>query len=157
MRAGQQAAAADDSVASTQMRADLAIRSWLQSQRISADGLVLENGSGLSRLERATPRRWQPCCRPAYAAHGCRNSLAALPIAGTDGTMRKRLKESPATRRARIKTGTLNGITAIAGYVYDAANQPCVVVAFLNDEHVAGGVGRNVLDGLIEWVARSAP
>jgi D-alanyl-D-alanine carboxypeptidase/D-alanyl-D-alanine-endopeptidase (penicillin-binding protein 4) len=139
------------------MRADLAIRSWLQSQRISADGLVLENGSGLSRLERATPAQmaavlqaglrspWMPEF-PCHAAHRRHRWHHAQTPQG-----------SPATRRARIKTGTLNGITAIAGYVYDAANQPCVVVAFLNDEHVAGGVGRNVLDGLIEWVARSAP
>lgn len=148
---------ADDSVASTPMRADLAIRSWLQAQRISADGLVLENGSGLSRLERATPAQMAAVLQAGLRSPWMPEFLATLPIAGTDGTMRKRLKDSPATRRARIKTGTLNGITAIAGYVYDAANQPCVVVAFLNDEHVAGGAGRNVLDGLIEWVARSAP
>ena len=148
---------ADDSVASTPMRADLAIRSWLQAQRISADGLVLDNGSGLSRLERATPAQMAAVLQAGLRSPWMPEFLATLPIAGTDGTMRKRLKDSPAARRARIKTGTLNGITAIAGYVYDAANQPCVVVAFLNDEHVAGGAGRNVLDGLIEWVARSAP
>ncbi len=148
---------ADESVASTPMRADLAIRSWLQAQRIDATGLVLENGSGLSRLERATPAQLAAVLQAGLRSPWMPEFLASLPIAGTDGTMRRRLKDGPATRRARIKTGTLNGITAIAGYVYDASNQPCIVVAFLNDEHVAGGAGRTVLDGLIDWVARAAP
>jgi D-alanyl-D-alanine carboxypeptidase/D-alanyl-D-alanine-endopeptidase (penicillin-binding protein 4) len=82
--------------------------------------------------------------------------LSSLPIAATDGTMRRRLKESPAAQRARIKTGSLSGVIAIAGYVQDANNQPVVVVAILNDEHVANGAGRAVLDALIDWVARSA-
>ena len=81
--------------------------------------------------------------------------LSSLPIAAVDGTMRKRLKDGPAALRARIKTGSLNGVIAIAGYVPDANNQLCVVVAILNDEHVANGAGRTVLDGVIDWVARS--
>ena len=81
--------------------------------------------------------------------------LASMPIAATDGTMRRRLKDSPAALRARIKTGTLKGVIAIAGYVQDANNQPVIVVAMLNDEHVANGAGRAVLDALIDWVARS--
>ena len=37
----------------------------------------------------------------------------------------------------------------------DAGNQPVIVVAMLNDERVANGAGRSVLDALIDWVARS--
>jgi D-alanyl-D-alanine carboxypeptidase/D-alanyl-D-alanine-endopeptidase (penicillin-binding protein 4) len=81
--------------------------------------------------------------------------MSSLPIAAADGTMRKRLKDSPAALRARVKTGSLNGVIAIAGYVPDANNQLCVVVAILNDEHVANGAGRAVLDGVIDWVTRS--
>ena len=69
--------------------------------------------------------------------------------------MRRRLKDSPAAMRARIKTGTLKGVIAVAGYVQDAGNQPVIVVAMLNDERVANGAGRAVLDALIDWVARS--
>ncbi|OEZ61387.1 D-alanyl-D-alanine carboxypeptidase/D-alanyl-D-alanine-endopeptidase [Duganella sp. HH105] len=145
----------DGNLASTPMRAESAIRAWLQTQRIDANGLVFDNGSGLSRTERATPAQLAGVLQAGLKSLWMPEFLSSLPIAATDGTMRKRLKDSPAALRARIKTGSLKSVIAIAGYVTDANNQPCIVVAILNDEHVANGAGRTVLDGVIDWVARS--
>ncbi|MQA38219.1 D-alanyl-D-alanine carboxypeptidase/D-alanyl-D-alanine endopeptidase [Rugamonas aquatica] len=145
----------DGSLASTPMRAESAIRAWLQTQRIDANGLVFDNGSGLSRTEHATPAQLAGVLQAGLKSLWMPEFLSSLPIAATDGTMRKRLKDSPAALRARIKTGSLKSVIAIAGYVTDANNQPCIVVAILNDEHVANGAGRTVLDGVIDWVARS--
>ena len=152
---GSRPIAADGSQASTAMRAETTIRGWLQSHRIDGNGLVLDNGAGLSRLERATPAQLAGVLQAGLKSLWMPEFLSSLPIAATDGTMRRRLKESPAAQRARVKTGSLNGVVAIAGYVPDANNQPVVVVAILNDEHVANGAGRAVLDALIDWVARS--
>jgi len=152
---GSRPIAPDGSQASTPMRAETAIRGWLQNQRIDANGLVFDNGSGLSRSERATPAQLAGVLQAGLKSLWMPEFLSSLPIAATDGTMRKRLKDSPAALRARIKTGSLKSVIAIAGYVTDANNQPCVVVAILNDEHVANGAGRTVLDGVIDWVARS--
>ncbi|GJJ02393.1 D-alanyl-D-alanine carboxypeptidase [Duganella rhizosphaerae] len=152
---GSRPIAPDGSQASTPMRAETAIRGWLQSQRIDANGLVFDNGSGLSRIERATPAQLAGVLQAGLKSLWMPEFLSSLPIAATDGTMRKRLKDSPAALRARIKTGSLKSVIAIAGYVTDANNQPCIVVAILNDEHVANGAGRTVLDGVIDWVARS--
>lgn len=152
---GSRPIAPDGSAASTPMRAETAIRAWLQTQRIDADGLVFDNGSGLSRTERATPAQLAGVLQAGLKSLWMPEFLSSLPIAATDGTMRKRLKDSPAALRARIKTGSLKSVIAIAGYVTDANNQPCIVVAILNDEHVANGAGRTVLDGVIDWVARS--
>jgi D-alanyl-D-alanine carboxypeptidase/D-alanyl-D-alanine-endopeptidase (penicillin-binding protein 4) len=140
--------------ATTSARAEAAIRSWLQQHQIDSTGLVLDNGSGLSRLERATPAQLAGVLQAGLKSNWMPEFLSSLPIAATDGTMRRRLKDSPAATRARIKTGSLNGVIAIAGYVQDANNQPLVVVALLNDPHVASGAGRAVLDALIDWVAR---
>ncbi|MQA22722.1 D-alanyl-D-alanine carboxypeptidase/D-alanyl-D-alanine endopeptidase [Rugamonas rivuli] len=145
----------DGNLASTPMRAESAIRAWLQTQRIDANGLVFDNGSGLSRTEHATPAQLAGVLQAGLKSLWMPEFLSSLPIAATDGTMRKRLKDSPAALRARIKTGSLKSVIAIAGYVTDANNQPCIVVAILNDEHVANGAGRTVLDGVIDWVARS--
>lgn len=145
----------DGNLASTPMRAESAIRAWLQTQRIDANGLVFDNGSGLSRTERATPAQLAGVLQAGLKSLWMPEFLSSLPIAATDGTMRKRLKDSPAALRARIKTGSLKSVIAIAGYVTDANNQPCIVVAILNDEHVANGAGRTVLDGVIDWVSRS--
>jgi len=138
----------------TSARAEAAIRTWLQQHNIDSTGLVLDNGSGLSRLERATPAQLAGVLQAGLKSNWMPEFLSSLPIAATDGTMRRRLKDSPAAARARIKTGSLNGVIAIAGYVQDANNQPVVVVALLNDPRVAGGAGRAVLDALIDWVAR---
>jgi len=152
---GSRPIAPDGGQASTAMRAETAIRAWLQQHRIDGNGLVLDNGSGLSRVERATAAQLAGVLQAGLASPWMPEFLSSLPIAATDGTMRRRLKESPAAQRARIKTGSLSGVIAIAGYVQDASNQPVVVVAILNDEHVANGAGRAVLDALIDWVARS--
>ncbi|RFP12999.1 MULTISPECIES: D-alanyl-D-alanine carboxypeptidase/D-alanyl-D-alanine-endopeptidase [unclassified Duganella] len=152
---GSRPIAPDGSQASTPMRAETAIRGWLQNQRIDANGLVFDNGSGLSRTERTTPAQLAGVLQAGLKSLWMPEFLSSLPIAATDGTMRKRLKDSPAALRARIKTGSLKSVIAIAGYVTDANNQPCIVVAILNDEHVANGAGRTVLDGVIDWVSRS--
>lgn len=138
----------------TSARADATIRAWLQQHNIDSTDLVLDNGSGLSRTERATATQLAGVLQAGLKSNWMPEFLSSLPIAATDGTMRRRLKDSPAATRARIKTGSLNGVIAIAGYVQDANNQPLVVVAMLNDPRVAGGAGRAVLDALIDWVAR---
>ncbi len=78
--------------------------------------------------------------------------MSSLPIVGVDGTMARRLKDSPAAGRARIKTGTLKNVVAAAGYVQDAGGRWWVVVATIN--HAQAEQGRAVLDAVIDWVAR---
>jgi D-alanyl-D-alanine carboxypeptidase/D-alanyl-D-alanine-endopeptidase (penicillin-binding protein 4) len=77
-----------------------------------------------------------------------------MPIAAVDGTMRRRLADSPAAGRARLKTGTLSDAVALAGYVPDADGRLCVLVAMVNSDRVGNGRGRAVLDALVDWVAR---
>jgi len=64
------------------------------------------------------------------------------------------LKDSPAAQRARMKTGTLKNVVALAGYVPDANGRQCVVVAMINHDLVGDGKGRAVLDALVDWVSR---
>ncbi|HRA79872.1 MAG TPA: D-alanyl-D-alanine carboxypeptidase/D-alanyl-D-alanine-endopeptidase [Thauera sp.] len=117
---------------------------------LDARGLVIENGSGLSRIERisaATLGRmlllaWQRPWMPEY--------ISALPVAGVDGTARRRLRDSPASGYAHIKTGTLNGVRAIAGYVLDRHGRRYVVVMMVNHPEAAASAAAQ--DALLEWV-----
>ncbi len=136
----------------TAARADLAVRQWLQRHNIDDAGVVLENGSGLSRLERISPAQMAAVLQAAGNSPWAPEFLASMPIVGLDGTMRNRLAASPAAYRARIKTGTLKNVTAIAGYVQDADGRPCVVVAMINHD-LANQGGRAALDALIDWVS----
>ena len=134
-------------------RTDLTIRNWMRKQGINDSALVLENGSGLSRTEKISALQMAGVLQAGLRSKWAPEFQASLPIAGVDGTMRRRLKDTPAFERARIKTGALGNVMAIAGYVPDANGQQCIVVAMINSERAGGG--RAALDALIEWVARS--
>jgi len=139
----------------TIIRSDLAVREWMRRHAIDDAGMVLENGSGLSRLERISPLQMAGVLQAGLHSNWAPEFLASLPIVAVDGTMRKRLHDSAAAARARMKTGTLRNVVAIAGYVPDASGQQCVVVAMINSDLVGDGKGRAVLDALVDWVARS--
>ena len=134
---------------STALGADASIRDWFASHGIAAQGLVLENGSGLSRLERISARQLAAVLQVGAASNWYAEFASSLPIVAIDGAMRKRLRDSSVAGRARIKTGTLKDATAVAGYVRDAANQDWIVVAIINDS--AAKKGRATLDALINW------
>lgn len=129
-----------------------AVHDWFAAQGIATDGLVLDNGAGLSRSERIAPAQLAAVLDAAWRGRHAPELLAALPVAGVDGTMSRRLKGTPAEGRARLKTGTLRNVVALAGYVPDASGRTWVVAALLNDEQASKG--RPVLDALIDWIAR---
>lgn len=136
-------------------RADAAVRDWMRGQRIDDTGLVLENGSGLSRIERITPQQMAYLLQAGLRSNWMPEFQASMPIAGIDGTLRRRLQGTPAAGRARLKTGTLRNVVALAGYVPDANGEQNVFVAMVNSEQAGDGRGRAVLDALVDWVARS--
>jgi D-alanyl-D-alanine carboxypeptidase/D-alanyl-D-alanine-endopeptidase (penicillin-binding protein 4) len=131
------------------------VRAWLERKGIDPQGLVLENGSGLSRTERIRPAQLAAVLRAGAASPWAPEFLASLPIVSVDGGMRTRLRDSPAAERGRIKTGTLRDVSAIAGYVKNEADETYIVVAMINDEKAKKQVARPILDALVEWVAAS--
>lgn len=136
----------------TRAAAERVVREWMAVHGIDTKGLVLDNGSGLSRSERVTPAMMAGLLRAGQAGAQAPELLGTLPIAGLDGTLSRRLKDSPAAGRARLKTGTLRDAVGLAGFVPDANGKPWVFVALLNDPHAAAK-GRPVLDALANWVA----
>jgi len=140
---------------STFARADAAVRGWMREQRIDDSGFVIDNGSGLSRIERISAQQMGQLLQAGLRSPWAPEFQASMPIGAVDGTMRRRLQDSPAAGRARLKTGTLRNVTALAGYVPDASGKLCVFVAMVNSEQAGNGRGRAVLDALVDWVARS--
>ena len=147
------AAMAQNPNATTLELAHREVERWLDEQRIDRSGLVLDNGSGLSRSERISPRTLALMLKAAHAGKHAPELLMSLPVAGVDGTLSRRLKGTPAEGWARLKTGTLRNATALAGYVRDTRGDTWVLVAMVNHEQAAKG--RPALDALVEWVAKS--
>ena len=77
--------------------------------------------------------------------------MASLPLAGVDGTLKKRLGNSAASGRAHLKTGYLEDVRAIAGYVLDSRDKRWVVVLLINDPK--SRLGKPAIDALLKWVA----
>ena len=145
------AQAADNPELPTRVLADRAVRQWLAARRIDAPGLVVDNGSGLSRAERITPRALAQVLQAAHQGRWAPELQMSLPLAGVDGTLRNRLTTGPATGQARLKTGLLRDVSALAGYVADPQGRPWVLVAFIN--HPNAVAARPALDALVDWVA----
>ncbi len=139
----------------TAARSEQVVREWLKRQGIDDRGLVLDNGSGLSRTERITPRQLTSVLRAASQSRWAPEFMASLPIIGVDGAMRLRLHQTAAAQRGRFKTGSLRNALSVAGFVPDANNQLCIVVAILNVDDISGAVGRPILDAVIDAVQNS--
>jgi D-alanyl-D-alanine carboxypeptidase/D-alanyl-D-alanine-endopeptidase (penicillin-binding protein 4) len=142
------------SAEATLARSDTVVRNWMRAHGIDDKGLVLENGSGLSRTERISPIQMAGLLQAGLHSPWAPEFQSSMPIVAVDGTMRRRLHGSPAGGRARMKTGTLSTVAALAGYVPDATGKPLVVVAMVNSQLAGNGRGRAVLDALIDWAAR---
>jgi len=139
---------------STNARAEMMIRNWLRAHNIDDNGMVFENGSGLSRVERYSPEQMAGLLKAAQSSLWAPEFLTSLPIAAIDGTMKRRLKDSPAAMHARVKTGSIKNVISVAGYVPDANGQQCIVVVTINHERAGNGNGRAIVDGMIDWVSR---
>lgn len=130
--------------------AEAAVRRWLTSRGLEFPELVLENGAGLSRRERISAAHLAKLLSEAWQSPVMPELMSSLPIVAMDGTMKKRLKENRVAGRAHIKTGYLEGVRAIAGYVLDARGHRQIVVCLIN--HPNARTAQPVLDALLAWV-----
>jgi len=127
-----------------------AIRQWLAARRMAFPELVLENGSGLSRIERLSTKNLAQLLLAGYRSAVMPELVSSLPLVAVDGTMKKRLVSAGVAGQAHIKTGTLSGARAIAGYVLDAKGRMMVVVCIVNDARAQGAQAAQ--DALLRWV-----
>ncbi len=127
-----------------------AIQAWLNQNGLNFNELVIENGSGLSRQERISAEHLGQLLVRAYRSPVMPEFMSSLPILSMDGTVEKRLKNSESNGRAHLKTGSLNGVSAIAGYVLDTNQHRHVLVMLVN--HAQANQSRAAQDALIEWV-----
>src|SRR5574340_84345 len=127
-----------------------AIESWLLRKGWRFPELVIDNGSGLSRSERISAEHLSVLLLDALRGPLMPEFVSSLPLAAVDGTMRKRLVDQAGAGAAHIKTGSLEGVRTIAGYVLDRSGRYQVVVFMVNDPNAAAA--RGAQDALLECV-----
>ncbi|HVC01199.1 MAG TPA: D-alanyl-D-alanine carboxypeptidase/D-alanyl-D-alanine-endopeptidase [Steroidobacteraceae bacterium] len=127
------------------------LEAWSHEHRIPLAGTVIVNGSGLSRKTRVSAETVAALLRVAYHSRYAPEFLASLPIAGVDGTLRREMTETvPGT--VRLKTGHIDDVSAVAGYVRTRRGRTYVLVSFVNDPRVATGAAERVHRALVDWI-----
>jgi D-alanyl-D-alanine carboxypeptidase/D-alanyl-D-alanine-endopeptidase (penicillin-binding protein 4) len=127
-----------------------AVREWLAKKNIPAGDLVIENGSGLSRLERISPATLTALLQAAWRSPLMPEFISSLPVVAADGTMRRRLRNEGVAGNAHIKTGLLMDARSIGGYVLDRNGRRHAVVMLVN--HPNAPQSEAALDALLRWV-----
>ena len=130
------------------------VKSLLSKAGVRGIPYRIADGSGLSLYNYVTPELMVRLLRYAYLKRDIMASLyPALPIAGVDGTLKKRMKGSAAEGNVHAKTGTLTGISSLAGYCR-AANQHLLAFCIINQGIMKNAEGRNFQDKVCEALCR---
>jgi D-alanyl-D-alanine carboxypeptidase/D-alanyl-D-alanine-endopeptidase (penicillin-binding protein 4) len=128
------------------------VRQWLENRNLDSEELRLDNGAGLSRDARMTASQIAKLLRYAYASPYMPEFVSSLSLAGLDGTLSRRFQNSPVAGRAHIKTGSLDNVNAIAGYIQSRTGKRFLVVALQNHPNIHRGPGEEVQEALLKWL-----
>jgi D-alanyl-D-alanine carboxypeptidase/D-alanyl-D-alanine-endopeptidase (penicillin-binding protein 4) len=128
-----------------------AIAEWSRERGLDLQGVDIDNGSGLSRSTHISVLQMAQSLRAAYHSRYAPEFLASLPLAGVDGTLRSRMKTSPAGA-VRLKTGHIDGVSGVAGYVTARSGKTYVLVSLVNHSRADIGAGEPVHAALVTWM-----
>lgn len=129
-----------------------AINEWLAQRQIDPTTFVVDNGSGLSRLERMSALGMGSVLKLAWQSQFMPEFAASLPLAATDGTLRSRFQSAALRGRLRLKTGHMEGVASLAGFVNSASGKHYVVVTIVNHPGAQYGSGDEVEASVLRWV-----
>jgi len=128
------------------------LRDYLRENNLDDSLLILDNGSGLSRTTRTTANFMNSLLRHAYRDPYMPEFIASMSINGIDGTVRRRFQAQPERGRMHLKTGRLDDVATIAGYVLARSGTTYSVVVLLNHDDVHKRPGLEVQNAVLQWV-----
>ncbi|MDG2175929.1 MAG: D-alanyl-D-alanine carboxypeptidase/D-alanyl-D-alanine-endopeptidase [Gammaproteobacteria bacterium] len=129
-----------------------AVKSYLELKSLDSTQLIMTNGAGLSRNTRVSTNLLNNVLQSAWASPYMPEYVSSLPLNGLDGTMRNRLRGSSMSGRMHVKTGSLNEVVAVAGYVYARSGKIYSAAGIVNHELADRGPGSELLDEFLLWV-----
>ena len=124
------------------------LKGWISARlgKAAGTGMVIDNGSGLSRDSRASAQVFARLLQTAWSSAVMPELLSSLPVSGVDGTLRRSRTN---VGRAHLKTGSLRDVAGVAGYVLSNTGRRHVLVAIIN--HPNANSARPALDALVQW------
>ncbi len=141
----------------TRQKGVTALEDSLEDIGVTRKSYVIQDGSGLTRQTRVTARQMVSVLTNAYRDFSISSEfIASLGIAGEDGTLRNRLPTAMNRGFVRAKTGTLDGVTALAGFVQTVDGEMVAFSIILNDPRVKYGRMTGWADQVTSQLARFA-
>ena len=128
------------------------VREWLLENGMVFSELAFDNGAGLSRDARITAEDMGSMLRFAWRQPYMPEYLSSLSLSGLDGTLSRRFRDRTLAGKAHLKTGSMDHVTAISGYLQARSGRRFSVVALQNYEDVHRGPGEEVQEALLRWL-----
>jgi D-alanyl-D-alanine carboxypeptidase/D-alanyl-D-alanine-endopeptidase (penicillin-binding protein 4) len=128
------------------------VAKWLADNGLEPSELALENGAGLSRASRIAAVDMAALLRFAWNQPYMPEYLASMSLSGLDGTLSRRFEDSELVGKAHLKTGSLDHVTAISGYIQVRSGRRFTVVVMQNHEDIHRGPGEEVQEALLRWL-----
>lgn len=124
---------------------------------VNLDEVVIVDGSGLSRHNLATPRALVAVLRGMAASPYGEIYRDSLAVAGVNGTLRNRFRETPIAGQFWGKSGAVSRNFALSGYLAPLNYEPLVVSVLINNIDQRGGVARQLIDQVMLEIATLSP
>jgi D-alanyl-D-alanine carboxypeptidase/D-alanyl-D-alanine-endopeptidase (penicillin-binding protein 4) len=134
----------------------IVVRNFLRQAGALESELALDDGSGLSRNDMITANATVQLLIFMSKHRFATQFREALPIAGVDGTLRTRMKGTPAEGNVRAKTGSLSSVASLGGYVTTAAGERLAFSMMLNNYPDASLLRRDSIDAIAVLLASFA-
>ncbi len=128
------------------------IGKWLSDNGLEPAELAVANGAGLSRESRISAVDMASLLRFAWKQPYMPEYLASMSLTGLDGTLSRRFRGSELVGKAHLKTGSLDHVTAIAGYLQARSGRRFSVVVLHNFEDIHRGPGEEIQEALLRWL-----
>ena len=132
------------------------LRTRLLSWGIADDSYQIVDGSGLSRRDAISPEALLTVLRRMYDPSGASPFMTALPLAGVDGSLEARMKETAARGNVRAKTGTMSNIRSLAGYATSRSGERLAFVIVVNNFEGSGADANQAIDAIAVRLAEFA-
>ena len=126
---------------------------FFRSLGVDTEAVALVDGCGVSRRDYVTARAVSQLLLGMHREKNWPLYYASLPIAGVDGTLRSRMKGTPAENNVHAKTGTLSQARALSGYVTGRSGQLYVFSLLMNNYPGPARSAGNVQDQFVEYLA----
>jgi D-alanyl-D-alanine carboxypeptidase/D-alanyl-D-alanine-endopeptidase (penicillin-binding protein 4) len=131
-----------------------AVRRVLTSLGVNPASYTQFDGSGLSRKNRVKPSTFVQLLKGMYTADENGVFYSSLPVAGVSGTLRNRFRKTPVEGKVHAKTGTLNGVRALSGYL-EAPNYGTIAFSIVvNQSEQSGDVLVQAIDQIVLQTAQ---